>query len=256
MARTRVKHGTGRGERLKPLQSALGIYVGDSDTVFIAFLVPRHLVDEVASRRVTIGAPGRVTPVGHTTAGIDRSRRIATFSSSVARNRAVGWASTKSRVMSLRMTASHSAGRRLRLSSWPIVAQSGRGVQMEDVALSSIPQDADMLAGHCVGQEIVRPLGHVDCAGGFRDRLNRGGVERQDHHRHPVRVHQREAPFVQVQQPAAQLWPVVQRHERARILQCIGGREVLFQANFPNHGCEVYSAAVGTMPLPGVGSRT
>ena len=45
-------------------QRALGIHIGDPETVIFTFLVPRHLVDEVASRRATTGTPGCITPVG------------------------------------------------------------------------------------------------------------------------------------------------------------------------------------------------
>ena len=52
-------------ERLEALQCALGMHVGDPDAVILAFLVPRHLLHEVASRRAATGTPGCVTPLGH-----------------------------------------------------------------------------------------------------------------------------------------------------------------------------------------------
>ena len=85
-----------------------------ANTVILAFLVPRHLVHEVASRRATTCAPGLVTPV-RPHCGWNQSlpqKRHLLFFRRYEPRRAL--ASAKSRVMSLRMTASSSARFRVR----------------------------------------------------------------------------------------------------------------------------------------------
>ena len=90
----------------------------------VAVLVPRHLVDEVASRRDAARWPlRRVTPVGPHDVRNAVARAAAPPSPPRSPRTAPSDGPGQSpAVISLRMTASHSAGRRLRLSSSPIAA--------------------------------------------------------------------------------------------------------------------------------------
>ena len=107
---------------------------------------------------------------------------------------------------------------------------------------------------HLLGEEVVRSHRHVACRLWIGNRLDRRGVERQDHHFHAVLVHLAQTVLLEVQQPLAEFLPVVAGDEARRVLQRLWNGEMLFQPDLSVHvvhSCDVVNTnMVGARRAP------
>src|SRR5258708_35501796 len=88
---------------------------------------------------------------------------------------------------------------------------------------------------HLAREEIVRAACGIRGFFGVGDRLDRGRIERQDHHLHAVAIHLGDAPLLEVHQPRLELRPRGVGEESFRIRKRIRNGEMLFEPNLALH---------------------
>jgi hypothetical protein len=65
--------------------------------------------------------------------------------------------------------------------------------------------------------------------------LHGGRIQRQHHHFHSVIVHLTQSVVLDIEQSAAQFFPVVTRDKAGRVLQRLGNGEMFFQPYLADH---------------------